>query len=197
MLRYAITDGSRFGADAGARRTGLLRDARRWALAGIDFVQLREKDLDGGELCALAEEFATIFREHGSRTKLLVNRRADIAVAGGADGVHLTSRLGELTPAQVREVFGGAVVVSASCHSIAEVERAREAGVDLVLFGPVFEKRVDGVLVVDGVGLGALAEACGAAGEMAVLALGGVTEENADECARAGAAGVAAIRMFG
>jgi thiamine-phosphate pyrophosphorylase len=190
----------RFGADAAARRAGLLADARRWALAGVEFVQLREKHLEGGELLQLAESFATIFDEHGRRTKLLVNRRADIALAAGADGVHLTSRPGELTAPQVRRVFAaagvGEALVSVSCHSVAEVERARDTGVDLILFGPVFEKRVGGEVVVAGVGLGALAEACAGAGTTSVLALGGVTKENSPQCLHAGAFGVAGIRLF-
>jgi thiamine-phosphate pyrophosphorylase len=200
MLRYAITDGARFGKDADARRAGLRVDARRWALAGVDFVQLREKDLDGGEVLELAETLAAIFRESGGATKLLLNGRADIAVASGADGVHLTSRSGELTPVQVRQVFAASgaeqPVVSVSCHTVAEVKRARDAGVDLILFGPVFEKRVGGEVLVAGVGLEALRIACEAAGSVPVLVLGGVSEETSADCLGAGATGVAAIRLY-
>jgi thiamine-phosphate pyrophosphorylase len=200
VLRYAISDGARFGRNAAARHAGLLAVAQRWARDAVDFVQLREKDLDGGELLSVAEALATIFREHGGRTRLLVNGRADIAVAAGAAGVHLTSRPGELTPQQVRRVFAAAgwpdPPISVSCHSVAEVERARNAGVDLILFGPVFEKRVAGTLVAAGEGLATLAAACRAAGDTPVLALGGVTERNSTACLSAGAAGVAAIRLY-
>ncbi len=140
-------------------------------------------------------------REVGGKTKLLVNGRADVAVAAGADGVHLTSRPGELTAEQVRRVFAaagrGAPLVSASCHTLEDVRRAVDGGVDLVLSGPVFEKRVAGEVVVAGVGLEALREACTAAAGKPVLALGGVTWENAALCLEAGAAGVAGIRLFG
>jgi thiamine-phosphate pyrophosphorylase len=196
MVRYAITDGTAHDANGKAR---LMERARRWADEGVEFVQLREQSLEAGELLALAEATVETLHARG-RTKLLVNARADIAVAAGADGVHLTARAGELTPAQVRQVFAKArvaePVVSVSCHSLAEVERAVECGADLLLFGPVFEKRVDGVVVVEGVGLEILRLACAAAGRVPVLALGGVTKENVATCRAAGADGLAAIRMF-
>ena len=200
MIRYAITDSSRSG-DAATRRTELIAHARRWTRQKIDFVQLREKTLEAGELLALAEAMLAIFREEGGHTKLLINTRADIAIAAQADGVHLTSQSEGLTPAQVRQLYAQATmpepIVSTSCHSIAEVERARSLGTNLILFGPVFEKRVDGRVVTEGVGLDVLRLACTAAGEAPVIALGGITEENAATCVEADAAGVAGIRLFG
>jgi len=190
----------RFGRSADARRAGLLADAARWAELGVDFVQLREKSLDVGELAELARAMIEVFRKHGGTTKLLVNGRVDVAIAAGADGVHLTSGASELTAAQVRALFAragrGEAVVGVSCHSLADVERAHRSGVDLILFGPVFEKRVGGEVVSEGVGLEALRGTCGVAGSTPVLALGGVDEENVEDCARAGAAGIAGIRLF-
>jgi len=190
----------RFGDSAVARRAGLLADAVRWAELGVDFVQLREKTLDAGELVELARAMMEIFREHGGTTKLLGNGRVDVVIAAGADGVHLTSSLTELTAAQVRMLFAGAgrdeAVVGVSCHTLADVERAREAGLDLILFGPVFEKRVGDRLVSEGLGLEALREACELAGATPVLALGGVDEENIELCLEAGAAGITGIRLF-
>jgi len=190
----------RFGRSADARRAGLLADAARWAELGVDFVQLREKSLDVGELAELARAMIEVFRKHGGTTKLLVNGRVDVAIAAGADGVHLTSGAAELTCAQVRALFTGAgrgeAVVGASCHTLAEVKRAREAGVDLILFGPMFEKRVRDVVVSEGVELELLRAASEAAGPTPVLALGGVDEENASICLEAGAAGIAGIRCF-
>jgi thiamine-phosphate pyrophosphorylase len=195
MLRYAITSG--FDADLSE---DLLANARRWAGQRVDFVQLREKHREAGDLIALARAMKQIFSINGSHARLLINSRADIAVVAGADGVHLTSRPGELTAEQVRRVFAasgsGEPVVSASCHTVAEVQRAVAGRVDLILFGPVFEKRVAGEVVVAGVGLEALREACVIAGKTPVLALGGVTAENAEACIEAGAAGVAGIRLF-
>ncbi len=195
MLRYAITSGT----DAGLGEGNVSR-ARVWAFEGIEYVQLREKRLEVRELVRVARAMVGVFREEDARTRLLVNSRADVAVAAGAAGVHLTSRPGELTAKQVRRVFaaaGRAAVVSSSCHSVLDVRRAVDQGVDLVLFGPVFEKRLEGTVVVAGVGMEALREACEVAGGTPVLALGGVTEGNAAGCMEAGAAGVAGIRLFG
>ena len=191
MLKCAITGGEGWAA---------LTHAERWARESVDFVQLREKQMGAGELVKLAVAMRAALREFG-KTKLLVNGRADVAVAAGADGVHLTSAEGELTAGHVREVFrragAGAAVIGVSCHSVEEVGRAVAEGVDLILFGPVFEKRVAGEMVGHGVGLGRLQEASLAAKGIPVLALGGVTWPRAELCIEAGAAGVAGIRLFG
>ena len=196
MLRYAITSGTE--AEPGE---GNVSQARVWAFEGLDYVQLREKRLEAGDLVRVARAMVEVFREADARTKLLVNGRADVAVAAGADGVHLTSRPGELTVEQVRRVFAEAgrvaPVVSSSCHTLEDVRRAVDGGVDLVLFGPVFEKRVKGVVVAAGVGMEALQEACEVAAGTPVLALGGVTRADMALCVDAGAAGVAGIRLFG
>lgn len=195
MLRYAITGGDKIGA-AGA----CVANARRWAEVGVDYVQLREKQMDAGELLCVAVKMAEVFREHGGGTKLVVNGRADVAVAAGADGVHLSARPGELSAEQVRTVFAaagvGAPVVSVSCHTLAEVRARVAEGVELILFGPVFGKEVAGRVVVNGVGIEALGDACAVAQRVNVLALGGITPENAQLCMEAGASGVAGIRMF-
>jgi thiamine-phosphate pyrophosphorylase len=191
MLKCAITSGEGWAA---------MEHVRRWSHEGVDYVQLREKPMAAGELVKLAVAMLEVLREHGT-TQLLVNGRPDVAVAAGADGVHLTSQEGELTPEQVREVFrlagAGQPVVSVSCHTVEEVRRAVGDGVDLILFGPVFEKRVEGEMVGEGVGLGKLQEASAAAAGVPVLALGGVTWPRAELCIEAGAAGVAGIRLFG
>ena len=190
MLRCAITD-----------RGYLIGDAGRWAEDGVDFVQLRDKTLDAAHLMSFARSILEdIAKVPGAATRLLINSRADVAVAAGAAGVHLTAHADELTPGQVRRVFAlaarSASVLSISCHTLEEVQRACAAGVDLILFGPVFEKRVGGEQVAAGVGLAALREACTAAGDIPVLALGGVKPELIDDCLRAGAKGVAGIRLF-
>jgi thiamine-phosphate pyrophosphorylase len=185
MTRCAIAD-----------RTCTPQGARRWAAQGLDYVQLRDKTLPAGELVTLARRL----RAELGNVKLLINGRPDVAIAAHAAGVHLTSSAGELTPAQVREVFALAGVpaplLSVSCHTLDEVHGAHTAAVDLILFGPVFEKRVARQLIRDGSGLALLREACLAAGGTPVLALGGITEENAADCLEAGATGIAAIRLF-
>ena len=192
MLRCAITSGEDLAA--------ALAHVRRWAAEGVEFVQLREKQLGREELERLAAAMVAELRAAGGGAQLLVNGASEVAVAAGADGVHLAShRVGEV--GAVREMFRaagvGEAVVSVSCHSVEEVRRAVAGGVDLILFGPVFEKRVGGEVVVVGVGLERLREACVVVAGTPVLALGGVTWENAGHCLEAGAAGVAGIRLFG
>ncbi len=188
------------------RAVRLREQVRRWAVDGVDIVQLREKQLESGELFALTvtvlDDLRRIAQEakDSPRTRLLVNSRPDIAAAAGADGVHITAHHGALTPAQARQVFAGAArsrcLVSVSCHTMEEVALACKAGADIILFGPVFEKRVAGKLVTAGLGLAQLREAAGLAGTVPVLALGGVTEADAAACIASGAAGVAGIRLF-
>ena len=207
-LRYAITSLG-ISATTGERRSRLEQQLRHWAVNGIDFVQLREKDLDAGEVYALARLAVRVLSEaaersgeaQARRTRLLINGRADIAAAAaGCDGVHLTARPGELAVAQVRQLFLAAgrptCTVSVSCHTLEQARSARDAGADLVLFGPVFEKRVEEALVAKGSGLDLLAQACAAAAPMPVLALGGVNPTKIHSCLAAGAAGFAGIRLF-
>jgi thiamine-phosphate pyrophosphorylase len=208
MLRYAITDRSRAAADVSSQEGALLRQAARLAEAGVDYVQLREKDLEAGALASLARQLLAIFRVVANPPKLLINSRADVAVAVGADGVHLTAAAGSLTPAEVRRLYAAVglpePIVSISCHTLDDVQPARAAGVTLILFGPVFEKVVSTheigdraeVLVAEGVGLNLLHLACATASPTAVLALGGITAKNTQAVLAAGAAGVAAIRLF-
>ena len=154
----------------------------------------------------MARAMLEICRSEG-KTQLLIHSRADVAVAIRADGVHLTSDHGELTPEQVRTLYSSASlpepVISISCHTPAEVVRARDLGAELILFGPVFEKVVAAPgtisgdrIVANGTGLEILRTACSAAAPVAVLALGGVTEANAQNCIDAGASGIAGIRLF-
>jgi thiamine-phosphate pyrophosphorylase len=200
MLRYAITDRRQYGTRWPEQRSGVVAQASRLAAEGIEDLQLREKDLPAQDLIGLAREILSAIRESGLRTRLLVNSRADVAIAAGADGVHLPSSGDQLTAPQIRTLFEaagcGRPIVSVSCHGLEDVERARESGADLILFGPVFEKVVDGQTVVPGVGLDALREGCAVAGETPVLALGGITGEDAATTIAAGAAGIAAIRLF-
>ncbi len=205
-LGYAITDlGSQLSDAPADRRLRLEGQLRRWVFDGVDVVQLREKRLDAVEMLRLAKAAKMLLEQVAGESglpqpRLLVNGRADVALAAGADGIHLPSQPGELTPAQVRQLFTKvgrpACLVSVSCHTMAEVLRAREAEADLLLFGPVFEKRAGGEVVVAGLGLHALGRACTAAWPLPVLALGGVTPANAERCREAGAAGIAGIRLF-
>lgn len=157
----------------------------RVAAAGIDAVEIREKDLDDRSLWEIARSARALLPP---ATRLLVNGRADIALAAGADGAHLPSD--GVPPAALRRRFGPGLLLGLSTHAVEEVERARDEGADYATFGPVWETPGKGPPT----GTGALARA--AASGLPVYALGGVTIERFSEVAAAGAAGVAAIRLF-
>jgi len=160
--------------------------------ANIDLIQIREKALTTRVLYELVRRAAELTGD--SLTKLLVNDRADVAASAGADGVHLTTRS---LPAQVvRQSFSKDFLVGVSTHSLDQAREAREAGADFVVFGPVFQtpsKEGYGPPI----GLESLKHVCAELDSFPVLAIGGVTQDNFAECLRAGAQGVAAIRMFG
>jgi thiamine-phosphate pyrophosphorylase len=179
------------------RRERLLGKIEEAARSGVDFVQLREKDLSTRELESLAGEAMMRIRESpgsGGKTRLLINSRADVALAVQADGVHLRSK--DISPGDVRQIWSAAnasadPVVAVSCHSDAEVVAAEKAGADFVVFGPTFAKSgVPEKLA----GLELLGAVCRHG--IPVLALGGVMAENARLCTQAGAKGVAGIRLF-
>ncbi len=207
-MRYAITNLSEAGATSpldvmADRRMRWVSDLRRWTVQGVNFVQLREKPLEAGEIFSLAQaaqQLLGALPEAAPRPRILVNGRPDLAAAAGAAGVHLTSAHGELRPAQARAVFQAAglpsCTVSISCHSEEAVVAARKLGADLILFGPVFGKELDRVTVVQPAGLRALGTACRLASPVPVLALGGVTGDRIADCLNAGAAGIAGIRVF-
>ncbi len=203
VLQYAITDGAvplRAGkADPASDPEILAFIARctRLACDGLALLLVREKHLPAAALTALTRSLRHAIRSAapGAPTRILVSGRADIALAAGADGVHLSAAPGELTPTQVRTVMPKALV-SVSCHTLDEVRRARDHQASLALFAPVFGKRIHGLAVTPAAGLEALQAACRAAQPMPVFALGGVTAANAPHCLAAGAAGVAGIRMF-
>jgi thiamine-phosphate pyrophosphorylase len=200
VLRYAITNRHLFPGDARQQKPALLELAARWATDRIDLIQLREKDLPAGVLTELARKILKHIHLASSPTKLLINSRPDIAIAAGAHGVHLTSAPGEITPSQVRNLFASVPlsppIITCSCHTLAEVDRAREDQVDAILFAPVFGKSVAGEIAVPGQGLQKLRAACLRASPVPVYALGGVTSADAPACLEAGAAGIAGIRLF-
>jgi thiamine-phosphate pyrophosphorylase len=208
MLLYAITNRALLAGDEAAKRARLTDLAAEWARGGVAYIQVREKDLPLTDLQALAARVVAAVRGTGGSTKVLVNGPAQVALDAGADGVHLPSTQAGKAAAdpgsvvtqnaaqaaeQVYARAGREVVVSAACHSAEEIKQA--SGADLLLFSPVFEK-VTAERTTRGQGLAALREAIELAKPVPVLALGGVTEKNAAACVQAGAAGVAAIRMF-
>ena len=195
MLLYYITDRAQFTGTDQKRRERLLDKICEAVRSGVDYIQLREKDLSGRELEDLAREVAQMIRVSGSKTQLLINSRTDIAFAVGADGVHLRSS--DISPQDVRKIWREAngdkdPVVAVSCHTEAEVIGAKQSGADFVVFGPVFEKSELAEIHV--AGLQGMRSAC--RHDIPVLSLGGVTLTNAHSCVEAGAAGIAGIRLF-
>jgi thiamine-phosphate pyrophosphorylase len=160
----------------------------RLAEAGVDALQIREKDLDDRAVYGLVRLARSALPP---RVCLLVNGRLDVALAAGADGAHLPAD--GVPVAALRRRFGTAVVLGRSTHSVAAVERARAEGADYVTFGPVYETPSKARFGPP-LGLEALARA--AAAGVPVYALGGVTLARLGEVAAAGAAGVAGIRLF-
>ncbi len=158
---------------------------------GVTLVQLREKNLSARQLYGLATRAASLVR--GTRTRLLVNDRADVARAAGCDGVHLTSV--SLEAGIVRRAFGEDFIVGVSTHSLEEARAARDGGADFATFGPVFDTPSK-LPYGPPVGPEALREAARALAGFPLVALGGVSEENVAAVLGAGAAGSAAIRMF-
>jgi thiamine-phosphate pyrophosphorylase len=197
LLLYYITDRSQFAGDEAKRRSRLLTTVVEAARCGIDYIQLREKDLSSHDLETLANEAVRRLRTENQKLKtvFLINSRTDIALASRAQGVHLRSN--DISPSEVKKIWtqgGGTparVTVGVSCHTRSEVDRAAQSGADFAVFGPVFEKGKTSTRLT---GLDALRDACRE--QIPVMALGGVTLENAEGCIRAGAAGIAAIRLF-
>jgi thiamine-phosphate pyrophosphorylase len=203
FVRYAITDRTMIpdGLKLSTAEGGLdalSRQAARLAAEGVEFLQLREKDLPASELVAVARRLLRAVGD--SETRLLINGRADVAIATAAHGVHLSSLPEELTPRQVHDLYARASlpapVVTISCHTLADVIRHRLAPITAILFGPVFEKSVSGEHRAVGTGLALLRQACIAAAPVPILALGGITATDAAACLEAGASGVAGIRLF-
>lgn len=169
---------------------------RRAVAAGVDWIQLREKDLPAHALVELAR--GAVATAHGSGTRILINDRLDVALTAGAAGVHLGEE--SLPVAEVvrwRRTAGreaGTFLVGVSCHSQAAAVEAERGGADYLFFGPVFAT-LSKAAFGPPQGLDRLAEVCRSV-RIPVLAIGGVALENASACLAAGAAGLAAIRLF-
>jgi thiamine-phosphate pyrophosphorylase len=192
LIFYYITDRTQFPGDEASRQCSLLDKIGQAAASGVDFVQLREKDLPIRELETLAGEAVRVIQKSPrQKTCLLVNSRSDVAIASAADGVHLRSD--DISVREVRSLWRNIriPVIGASCHSLADVRRAKTESANFSVFGPVFGKPNG---ESQPVGLDLLRQACAIG--IPVLALGGVTLENARACVDAGAAGIAGIRLF-
>jgi thiamine-phosphate pyrophosphorylase len=170
---------------------GILNQVSAAVAAGVDLVQIREKELTTRVLVELVTAAAKLTR--GTNTRLLVNDRADVAAGVGADGVHLTTR--SLDAATVRQTFGDKLLIGASTHALSEGRAARDQGADFIVFGPVFATESK-IRFGAPVGLQKLSEVVRDLREFPVLALGGISLQNAADCLMAGAVGIAGISIF-
>jgi thiamine-phosphate pyrophosphorylase len=182
VLRYYITDRKAAGGTA-----PLLRYAERALAQGVELLQVREKDLSARDLLRLVEQIVELARPHA--TRILVNARADIALAAGAHGVHLPA--GSPSAEVLRAIAPPGFRIGVSTHTLAEIQTAQSESADFVVFGPVFPTPSKS----GPVGLDALREAARLS-SIPILALGGITATNAQSCVDAGAAGIAGISLF-
>jgi thiamine-phosphate pyrophosphorylase len=172
VKRYCITDS--------------LDVAARAAQDGADMIQIRAKDLSARELSNLVRAVLRM----AQISRVLVNTRTDVALTCGAHGVHLPA--GSMAPDVIRRITPAGFLIGVSCHTIAELRAAEHEGADFAVYGPVFPSVTKSLTPI---GLEAFREAA-ASVRLPVYALGGVTAENAPQCLKAGAAGVAGISLF-
>jgi thiamine-phosphate pyrophosphorylase len=179
------------GSSGSPERGRLLERLSAGARAGATMIQIRERQLDDRHLLAFIADLQAAVA--GTNVRVLVNDRTDVAMAAGADGVHLKSDAP--SPADVRRIVPHGFVIGRSIHSLEEaVASVNAGGCDYLLFGTVFPSRSkpDDHPVA---GLETLRQVCNAV-QVPVLAIGGITESRAAQAAAAGAAGVAAISLF-
>jgi thiamine-phosphate pyrophosphorylase len=183
----------------------LLEKIELVAAAGVDWIQLREKDLSGKRSASLTREaLLRVSKQAGQAkgaTRILVNDRLDVALAEQAGGVHLADdalpvqeakRL--LEACRAAKSLPPDFLAGVSCHSLAAAQSAVAAGAEYIFFGPVFATPSKAAYGAPQ-GLDRLAELCTSV-TIPVLAIGGITLENAPACFSAGASGIAAIRLF-
>jgi len=174
VLRYYVTD---------RKQADVVACARRAIREGVDMIQVREKDMDARALLDLVLKI--VDEAKGTSTHVLVNDRLDVAVAAGADGVHLPSY--GLPVASIRPIIN---LVGVSTHTLEEVQAATAAGADFIVFGPVFDSPGK-----TAVGLERLSQAISST-NIPIYAIGGITMKNASDVIDLGAMGIAGISLF-
>jgi len=168
----------------------LLAAIARNLAAGVEWIQIREKDLPARDLYGLVQTAMALSRPPSS--KIIVNTRIDVALAAGAHGVHLPAS--SPSPRAWRPIVPPDFLIGVSCHTLDDLKQAEEEGANYAVFGPVFaplSKSTD----LTPVGLDGLSAAVDSV-RMRVLALGGITKQNAASCLEVGAAGIAGITLF-
>lgn len=204
LLCY-VTDRAALGpaetndAEGAELASKLLAAVGRAVAAGLDWIQIREKDLAARPLVRLVR--AAVSVAQGCTTRILVNDRLDVALAARAAGIHLGEQslpVGEVArwrrAVSEESQFPIGFLVGASCHVLDAAVEAERTGADYIFFGPVFATASKAAYGPPQ-GVNRLRQVCRSV-RIPVLAIGGITLENAAECLAAGAAGLAAIRLF-
>ncbi len=202
MLLCYVTDRHSLAAtESGDSNKSLSSKIEAAAAAGVDWIQIREKDLSGRDCALLTREAlqraAKSQAGNAARTHIIVNDRLDIALTENADGVHLGEKSLPVAEAKRLVVDRGArnnFVIGVSCHSLEAARSAARDGADYLFLGPVFATPSKAAFGAPQ-GLERLATVCRAV-SIPVLAIGGITLEKASACLAAGASGIAAIRLF-
>lgn len=187
----------------------LAKKIEQIAAAGVDWLQIREKDLPAAELASLTRQSLRIAANLSAKSssptrslmRILVNDRLDVAIAGRAGGIHLGEKglpVAEarrlVNSAQSRQALDESFVIGVSCHSLEAAQAAQRDGADYIFFGPIFATPSKASFGAPQ-GTQRLEQVCRAL-SIPVLAIGGITLGNANSCIQAGSAGVAAIRLF-
>ena len=169
--------------------------------AGIDWIQIREKDMSARELLAVVRDAMKAAAARANATRIIVNDRLDVALAAGVGGVHLGEASMPVAAVNAWRRENASLnklprefLIGASCHSVEAAGAAERDGADYIIFGPIFFTPSKENLGAPQ-GIKRLAEVSISV-KIPVLAIGGITEENAGDCVKAGASGIAAIRMF-
>ena len=199
-----VTDRKGLGCEVDHQREALLKCVAIAAGADVDWIQIREKDLSGKELSSLTRaavaQTKQISERSGTRTRIVVNDRLDVALSEHTGGVHLGEQslpvhhVCKWRAAKPDLAARGEFLVGVSCHSALDAASAARDGADYIFFGPVFATPSKAPFGAPQ-GLERLAKVCSSV-SIPVLAIGGITLDNAYDCFAAGAAGIAAIRLF-
>jgi thiamine-phosphate pyrophosphorylase len=199
-----VTDRKSLASADNDQNHALLKHVASAAAAGVDWIQIREKDLSAKQLSSLTRDAVAQTRQinerNGNASRILVNDRLDVARSERAGGVHLGEHslpvqdVCKWVDAKVDLHEHDRFLVGVSCHSVQAAMTAARGGADYIFFGPVFATPSKAPFGAPQ-GLQRMAEACSGV-SIPVLAIGGITFDNASDCVAAGAAGIAAIRLF-
>lgn len=185
---YLITDGSFDSQNYSLKFAKLFELVEIAVNSGISMIQIREKNLPARLLFQLTQEIAKIRKD--SATKILVNDRADVALAAKADGVHLTAN--SIPTKVIRQNFPKEFIIGVSTHTLEEAVQAKNEGADFAVFAPIFYTPNKG----EAQGIEKLREVVQTVKNFPIIALGGINEENFADTLNAVASGIAAIRML-